>query len=276
MRGMSAQEYFPWLQQEMLAGRIVAASSLEDLPEAASLDRDNLRLFGVKSNLTVPLSVGGASPVGALGFNTTRAERDWPDALVNRLQLVAQVFANALARKRGDEALRESEERLALAADSAEAGLWVLDYGTGVFWVTDRTRAIFGFSPDEVITMERLEASVHPDDWDHVRGVIERPGHADGPIGVEYRILLGDGHTRWVSSRGRAQFTSTGEPDRLMGVTIDVTERKRAEEALRASEARLEAGVELAGLAFYEVDFGEGVRLRRRPVSRPLRPSPGP
>ena len=101
--------------------------------------------FGVKSNLTVPLSVGGASPVGALGFNTTRAERDWPDALVKRLQLVAQVFANALARKRADEALRESEERLALAADSAEAGLWILDYRTGVFWVTDRARAIFGY-----------------------------------------------------------------------------------------------------------------------------------
>ena len=53
-------------------------------------------MFGVKSNLTVPLSVGGASPVGALGFNTTRAERDWPEAIVMRLRLVAQVFTNAL------------------------------------------------------------------------------------------------------------------------------------------------------------------------------------
>ena len=205
MRGMSAQEYFPWLQQEMLAGRIVAASSLEDLPETASLDRDNLRLFGVKSNLTVPLSVGGSSPVGALGFNTTRAERDWPDALVKRLQLVAQVFANALARKRADEALRESEERLALAADSAEAGLWILDYASGVFWVTDRARAIFGYSPDEVITMERLEASVHRDDWDLVRGAIERSAQAGEPVDVEYRILPGVGLERWISSRGRPQ-----------------------------------------------------------------------
>ena len=156
MRGMSAQEYFPWLQREMLAGRSVAVSSLEELPDEAAVDRDNLRLFGVKSNLTVPLLVGGTSNVGALGLNTTRAERDWPDALVKRLQLVAQVFANALARKRADEALRESEERLSLAADAAEAGLWAFDYSTGVFWVTGRARAIFGFSPDEVITLERL------------------------------------------------------------------------------------------------------------------------
>ena len=122
MRGMSAREYFPWLEQEMLA----------------ALDRENLRRFGVKSNLTLPLSVGGSSTVRALGFNTTRAERTWPDAVAKRLQLVAHVFGNALARKRADETLRESEERLTLAADSAEAGLWTLDYSTGVFWATDR------------------------------------------------------------------------------------------------------------------------------------------
>ena len=140
------QEQFPWIA----AGRCWPAawsafSSLEELPAEAAVDRENCRRLGIKSNLSLPLSVGGEPPVGALAFNTLRAERDWPDALVKRLQLVAQVFANALARKRADEALRESEERLSLAADSAEAGLWVLDYGTGVFWVTERARAIFGY-----------------------------------------------------------------------------------------------------------------------------------
>ena len=178
--------------------------------------------------------------------------------MVKRLQLVAQVFANALARKRADEALRESEERLALAADSAEAGLWILDYASGAFWATDRARAIFGYTPDEVITMERLKASVHRDDWDLVRGAIERSAQAGELVNVEYRILPGKGLERWISSRGRPQSRSTGKPERLMGISVDVTERRRAEQAYRASEARLEAGVELAGLAFYEVDFGEG------------------
>jgi PAS domain S-box-containing protein len=258
MRGMSAREYFPWLEQEMLAGRGVAVSSLERLPEAAALDRDNLRRFGVRSNLTLPLSVGGASRFGALGFNATREERDWPDALVKRLELVAQVFTNALARKRADEALRESEERLALAADAAEAGLWILDYGAGVFWATDRARAIFGLSPDEVVSLERLRASVHPEDWDLVRGAIERSTRADERLAVEYRIFLpGDGRVRWISSRGRPYRKSTGEATRLMGVSTDVTESKVREEAFRTSEARLAAAADLAGLAFYEVDFGE-------------------
>ena len=121
-------------------------------------------MFGVQSNLTLPLAVGGASPVGALGFNATTVERDWPEPLVKRLQLVAQVFANALARKRADEALQESEERLTMAADSAGAGLWILEYHTGIFWITEQTRAVFGYSPDEVVDLERFLSVVHPDD----------------------------------------------------------------------------------------------------------------
>ncbi len=258
MRGMSAGDYFPWLQQEMMAGRVVAASSLEELPEEATFDRDNLRLFGVRSNLTVPLLVGGTSNIGAMGLNTTRTERDWPDALVKRLQLVAQVFANALARKHADEALWESEERLTLAADAAEAGLWAFDYSAGRFWGTERTRAIFGFSPHEIVTLERLEASVHPDDWDLVREVIEQPPRAGEATHMEYRIWPAEGGVRWIASNGRPRFTAAGEPDRFMGVVVDITKRKQVEEALLTSEARLAAGAELAGLSFYEVDFGDG------------------
>jgi formate hydrogenlyase transcriptional activator len=257
---MDAREYFPWCLDQALGGRVVSLARVEEaLPEAAR-DVEVWHHYGVKSALTFPLSAGGGPVIGALNFSSMRRERDWPDALVKRLQLVAQVVANALARKRADEALRESEERLALAADSAEAGLWTLDYGTGVFWVTERARAIFGYSPDEVVSMQRFEASVHLDDWELVRGSIEGAARASEPVRVEYRIVLpGEGGVRWISSRGRSRRGFNGAPERLMGVSIDVTERKRNEKAFRATEARLAEGADLAGLGFYEVDDGERV-----------------
>jgi GAF domain-containing protein len=76
---------------------------LRELPADAGRDAEVYRHFGIKSNLTIPLAAGDDPPIGALGFNTTRAERDWPVALVKRLQLIAQIFINALARKRADE-----------------------------------------------------------------------------------------------------------------------------------------------------------------------------
>jgi PAS domain S-box-containing protein len=75
---------------------------------------------------------------------------------------------------------------------------------------------------------------------------------------VECRILM-EGGVRWVSSRGRTHATPTGEPLRVMGVTIDISDRKQEHEALVESQARLEAGAELAGLAFYEVDYEAGI-----------------
>jgi PAS domain S-box-containing protein len=252
------QDQYPWVVQQMVNGSVIALSSLEVLPEAAAVDRESALLSGIKSTLCLPLAVGGGPPIGALAFNTLRAEHDWPDTLVQRLQLVAHVFTNALIRKRHELSLQESEERLALAVDSAGAGLWTLDFSTGVFWATERGRAVFGYSPDEILSMERFEASVHPDDWDAVRRAIEQSARTGDPVHVDYRILLPDGGVRWISSRGRPRFSSDGVPERLMGISIDVSQPKARDEAIRASEVRLAAGAELAGLAYYEVDFDEG------------------
>jgi len=236
---MSSQEYLPWFQQQVLAGRTVAVGSMDDLPPEAACDRETFRQFGFKSNLTIPLSVGGEPPIGALGFNTTQAEREWPDVLVKRLQLLAQIFANALARKQVDEELLETEARLSLAADVAAVGLWELNLATGCFWLTKKNREMFNFAADEVVTLERFLGLVHPDDQEVIRQTMQsaRQSKSDGQ--VEYRIMRPDGSMRWILSRGRAHCLASGEPDFLLGVSIDITERKRAEVELRNLSGRL-------------------------------------
>jgi GAF domain-containing protein len=94
------QEDYPWYTEQMLAGRMVAFSSLDELPPEAAVDRERARQLGIKSGLCLPLSLGGEPPVGALALNTLRIERGWPGALVTRLQLVAQVFTNATVQVR--------------------------------------------------------------------------------------------------------------------------------------------------------------------------------
>src|SRR5512136_508110 len=128
---MDAREHFPWCQQQLLAGRVIAVSSLDELPAEARRDRETWLHYGIKTSLTLPLTAGGGPPLGVLSFNTIQEERTWPEPIVKRLQLIAQIFTNALARKRSDEMLRESEERLSIAADSAEAGLWSYNISTG-------------------------------------------------------------------------------------------------------------------------------------------------
>ncbi len=231
-----SRDTFPWCLKQLLDGKIVAVSSMESLPPEAARDRDLWHYFGIKSNLTFPLSAGGGQVIGALGFNTTRVERSWPDAIMKPLQLVAQIFANALARQMADQSLRESEARLNLAADSAEAGLWELDCRTQAFWATDKARRLFEFAPDEFISMKRLQRAVHPDDWSLVQISLERCVQAREPIKVEYRVRLSDGRIRWIGSRGRLHSTSADKSERVLGVSIDITEQRRAE--LEAQELR--------------------------------------
>jgi len=104
--------HFPWCRQQMLLGRVVAISSMEQLPLEAARDRESGVLFGIKSSLLLPLSVGRGSTIGILVLNTTLTERNWPEELVKRLHLIAQVFANALARKRADRERQQMEAQL--------------------------------------------------------------------------------------------------------------------------------------------------------------------
>jgi PAS domain S-box-containing protein len=250
-------EVFPWSWRILLVERVpVRVSRLADLPPEADVDRQGFVKMATRSSLTIPVET-----VGTLGHlivvNTVHRECEWPDALVQRLRVLGEMLVDALERQEMFAGLREAEERLSLAADSAEAGLWELDYETGVFWATEQARAIFGYARDEVVDLRRFEASVHPEDLDAVMRAVRRSRSGEA-LKIDYRIMT-DGGERWVASRGRTRSSSTGKLDRLMGITLDISERAAANQALRASEARLAAGAELAGLAFYEIDWQTGV-----------------
>jgi PAS domain S-box-containing protein len=191
--------------------------------------------------VAVPLVADGAI-VGALSFAATRAERAWTAEVVRGFRIVAEVIANALARQRADQALQESQARLTLAVASAEARLWEVEAETERVWMTEEGRAYFGLGPNEAMTFDRLAEFIHPDDRVIWRDNIRQALDTGRVLRNEFRVLSPDGSVRWIASQGRPHGDVAGRLRRLLGVSIDVTERRQVEERLRASEA-LSTGV---------------------------------
>ena len=111
---MSLKEFFPWALQKVLGAETITISKMTDLPAEAGRDREAFGLYGTRSVVVVPLSVGGKGVFGLLTFAVMREERGWSETTVKGLKLIAQVFANALARRQMEEQigerLREIEE----------------------------------------------------------------------------------------------------------------------------------------------------------------------
>ena len=245
-KAIDLQEYFPWYHQQLLAGNTVAISSLDELPAEAARDKESCRHFGIKSNLTIPLSVGGGPLIGALGLNATIEKCVWSAELAKRLQIVARIFANAITRKQSDQVLRESEERLNLATTAAGMGVWMWDASRDEVWATENWRRMFGFSPDAAIHYQDVIERIHPQDREKVEHAVRRAIEDRVDYVAEYRIVLPDGTEPWIAGRGRMHSGAGATRTRMMGVSIDVTERKQAEQAL---EERLRFEQLLSGLS---------------------------
>ncbi|MBV9672560.1 MAG: PAS domain S-box protein [Verrucomicrobia bacterium] len=150
-------------------------------------------------------------------------------------ELSSDVLRSAqLARKlrTSETALRESEQQMNLAASAGELAMWMWDIPKDEIWVTNKGRALYGLADSEEINLNRFLDSLHPDDRDAVRKAVSDALTGAGEYEMEYRIVLPTGETRWIVARGRIEFEG-GKPLRLRGVSLDVTERKQAEDRFR-------------------------------------------
>ena len=139
--------------------------------------------------------------------------------------------------------LKASEERMALAFDASQDGIWDWNVETGHVWYSDRWGAMLGYSPDEILpTYEMWRRAVHPDDLAPVEESIAELMRGERPYDATYRLRHKDGHYVTVQSRAVVQRDKeTGGAVRVIGTHRDVTDLKRAEAALRASNDDLQS-----------------------------------
>ena len=143
-------------------------------------------------------------------------------------------------RKRGEAALRESEERMSLAAEAANLAMWEWNLSTDEVWSTRTRPDLPGPPVSEKATFESFISRLHIDDRDRIREALKAAINSGEDFDAEFRVALSDGGVRWMVARGRVQVNEHGRPLRILGISIDITTRKQAE--FQAQQQRDELG----------------------------------
>ncbi|MGP1385767.1 MAG: PAS domain S-box protein [Thainema sp.] len=160
-------------------------------------------------------------------------------------------------RKQAEAALRQSEDRLRMALESAQLGTWDWNLSTNELLWDDCCKQMFGLSPDAETSIETFFAGLHPDDRDRVEQIVQRsldPAN-DGNYEAEFRTIgLQDGIERWVLAKGQAYFDADGTSRRFIGTVFNITDRKQVEAALRDSEIRFRQMTDVAPMLVWISD----------------------
>jgi PAS domain S-box-containing protein len=161
-------------------------------------------------------------------------------------------------RKRLEESLRESEERLRLAMSSGTIGVWDWDLRSGRLTVSPEVGRIYGVDVTNLRSYEDFAARVHPDDLVAAESERNAAIHNHQPFDTEFRIVLPSGEIRWVAVRGQGYYGENGRVVRVVGNNIDITERIRAKEALQEREQRLRLALDASGAGSWMRDARTG------------------
>ncbi len=233
----------PRAAADMREGRTLVVDDVvgELAPEEG---RAMFQAIGIGAIVCCPLIKDGRL-AAMMAVHQDRA-RAWTPADIALVREVVERCWAHVERVGAEARLRESEERLRLAVDNADAGFWDVDVLADRLIWPPRTKAMFGISADVPVTMQDFSDGLHPDDREATIAAFEAA--ADPQVRalyeVEYRTIgREDGVERWVAAKGRGVFDAAGRCLRVAGTAVEITARRQAEEALRELNATLEARV---------------------------------
>src|SRR5271155_3710189 len=225
-----------WFAKELRADRTIVIRSDKDIPAEAAAAAEYNRRAGIRSVLVIPLPVG-SRVVAAIGFGAFRSTREWPAEFVARVTVIGEVMAQALARTRSEAVLKASEARWQSIFESSSIGISTFDQDMHYLATNPAFRGMLGYSVEELRHLTPLDITVEAGrEMARTRLAELQQGKVDHYVVVkQYRRK--DGTVMWGhSSVARAP---EARQEMFIGTMIDITENKRAEEKLRATQTEL-------------------------------------
>ncbi|QNF34837.1 PAS domain S-box protein [Adhaeribacter swui] len=230
------------------SGHILNVSDYENYELLSPTIRERYTAAGFRSMLVASL-VRQGSLISSLIIGDTKI-RNWSTYDEALLAEVAERTWAAIERAKAEDALRRADERYRTMTDNAPVLIWETDESGGTFanrYYTD----FFGVSLEEILAMGWTKF-LHPEDAEGYFAAYQKAFEEREPYSYECRFLRADGEYRWLLNTGHP----LGE-NRFVGFSVDITERNRAEQALRNSEERLQLAVDTARTVVWEWDVAE-------------------
>ena len=153
--------------------------------------------------------------------------------------LIALLVANLRKRRAAEASVGESEKRMTLAAEAGRLGMWVWESSNVRMWASEKWKSIYGYSPQEDVHFDAMIRRIHPDDRAEIERTIATALKEKNAFDVQHRLILPNGSVRWISSTGRVELAGKNGCVRLLGIVIDITERKEADDAAREVSGKL-------------------------------------
>jgi diguanylate cyclase (GGDEF)-like protein/PAS domain S-box-containing protein len=231
LRGESLDS-LPWLRSRLAPLRVGEMRDTTDVRADQSHDAARWRELGIGSVLTIAYYIEGR-PAGILGLAGAQPRETWDVQLHLLLKLVGSSLAIGLERIAIQRRLADLEERNELAAFSANDGLWDFDTMNNRVYLSPRWKAMLGYDEAQVGHAPDWRLLVHSDDMSRVQAAIRDHVAGKTPFFESmHRMRHASGEWRWVVSRAKARVDDKGRLLRLVGVELDITDRKLYEEAL--------------------------------------------
>ena len=227
-----ALEQFPWLKSRLDHLRLSELRDTSTPRREQTAEAQKFADLQIGSALLVSLRVQG-KPAAILGLAHTMPRGAWDVNLQLLMKLIGTSLATGLERIRIEARLAKLEERTNLSQASANDGLWDFDVENNEVYFSPRWKAMLGYADDDMRGSPDWRSLVHPDDLSRVQAAIR--DHVAGKTPTfesTHRMRHRNGEWRWVSSRATARVDKHGRLLRLVGVELDITERKIYEEAL--------------------------------------------